>query len=308
MSPSPPDAPAPAAPVWNLLEQLEGASGAWQMALDEALLEEAAANPDFRPTLRLYVFSPGCLSLGRTQKLASVDAEGARAEGLHLVRRVTGGSGVLHHGELTYSVVARTAPPFADDIEQNYTLLSRALAAGLARHFGVSAELEPSRPAAGPGAAHGACFLTPALKELKVGGRKLVGSAQRRVRGALLQHGALPLRTDYALHGRLFGLAPERLRGAMVDLEEAAGRAVSHAEAARALRTGFEEQLGVRWSEGGLGAGSEARVRARAEQLVAGRYGLEAWTREGQDAMSNPAALDRPLSDGGFAAKAPRVE
>ena len=260
--------------MWNLIKPLEEAPGAWQMALDEALLDEASAREDFVPTLRLYVFRPGCLSLGRTQAHGSVDAGAARAEGLDVVRRVTGGSGVLHHGELTYSFVARVAPPFTDNIEQNYTLLSEAIAAGLARRFGVRAELEPSRPERG--SASGACFLTPALKELKVNGRKLVGSAQRRQRGAFLQHGALPLTTDYALHARLFGLTPERLRGAMVDLTEAAGREVSHAEAAEALEQGFIERLGATWATPPL----TPHVRARAEALVAERYGREDWTRD----------------------------
>lgn len=260
--------------MWNLIQPLEEAPGAMQMALDEALLDEACAREDFVPTLRLYVFQPGCLSLGRTQAYESVDAAAARERGLDLVRRVTGGSGVLHHGELTYSFIARVAPPFTDSIEQNYTLLSEALAAGLARRFGVRAELEPSRPERNP--ATGACFLTPALKELKVAGRKLVGSAQRRQKGAFLQHGALPLATDYALHGRLFGLAPERLRGAMLDLKEAAGREVSHAEAAEALALGFTERLGAAWSPLPLAP----HVRARAEALVAERYGREDWTRD----------------------------
>ncbi len=266
--------------MWKLIQPLEEAPGAWQMALDEALLEEASAREDFVPTLRLYVFRPGCLSLGRTQDHGSVEAEAARAEGLDVVRRITGGSGVLHHGELTYSVVARIAPPFTDSIEQNYTLLSEAISAGLARRFGVRAELEPSRPERG--LASGACFLTPALKELKVDGRKLVGSAQRRQKGAFLQHGALPLRTDYALHARLFGLTPERLRGAMVDLFEAAGREVGHAEAAEALVQGFTERLGATWTSSPL----PAHVRTRAEELVARRYGRDDWTR---DAVFDPA-------------------
>ncbi|WP_216673626.1 lipoate--protein ligase family protein, partial [Pyxidicoccus fallax] len=270
-SPSEPSTPSRA---WNLLEPLEEAPGAWQMALDEALLDEASAREDFVPTLRLYVFQPGCLSLGRTQAYDSVDAAAARERGLELVRRVTGGSGVLHHGELTYSFVARVAPPFTDSIEQNYTLLSEAISTGLARRFGVRAELEPSRPERS--LASGACFLTPALKELKVSGRKLVGSAQRRQRGAFLQHGALPLSTDYALHARLFGLPPERLRAAMMDLTEAADREVSHADAAEALKQGFVERLGTHWTSVTLAP----HVRTRAETLVAERYGREDWTRD----------------------------
>ncbi|MCP3140824.1 lipoate--protein ligase family protein [Pyxidicoccus xibeiensis] len=266
--------PSEARREWNVIEPLEESPGAWQMALDEALLEDACARADFVPTLRLYVFTPGCLSLGRTQSYGSVDAAAAKEHGLELVRRVTGGSGVLHHGELTYSFVARVGEPFTDSIEQNYTLLSEAIAAGLASRFGVHADLEPSRPERNP--ATGACFLTPALKELKVHGRKLVGSAQRRQRGAFMQHGALPLVTDYALHARLFGLEPERLRAAMVDLKEAAGREVSHAETAEALKQGFTQSLGAQWTTISIAP----QVRARAEALVTERYGREEWTRD----------------------------
>lgn len=260
--------------AWNVIEPLERAPGSWQMALDEALLEDACARADFVPTLRLYVFTPGCLSLGRTQSYESVNAAAAKEQGLDLVRRVTGGSGVLHHGELTYSFVARVGDAFTDSIEQNYTLLSEAIAAGLASRFGVRADLEPSRPERNP--ATGACFLTPALKELKVHGRKLVGSAQRRQRGAFMQHGALPLVTDYALHGRLFGLEPERLRAAMMDLKEAAGREVTHDEVAEALKQGFTESLGAHWTSVTVAPD----VQARAEALVTERYGREEWTRD----------------------------
>ncbi|MCY1018751.1 lipoate--protein ligase family protein [Pyxidicoccus sp. MSG2] len=269
-----PSSPAEAPRAWNVIEPLEESPGSWQMALDEAQLDDACARADFVPTLRLYVFRPGCLSLGRTQSYESVDAAAAKEQGLELVRRVTGGSGVLHHGELTYSFIARVGAPFADSIEQNYTLLSEAIAAGLASRFGVRADLEPSRPERT--LASGACFLTPALKELKVNGRKLVGSAQRRQRGAFMQHGALPLVTDYALHARLFGLEPERLRGAMMDLKEAAGREVSHADAAEALKQGFTESLGAQWTSSSIAP----HVRARAEALVAERYGREDWTRD----------------------------
>jgi len=117
------------------------------------------------PSLRLDVFRPGGLSLGRTQAHCSVDVTAAREQGLERVRQVTGGSGVLHHGELTYSFVARVAPPCTGSIEQNDTLLSEAIATGLARRFGIHAELEPSRPERS--LANGACFLTQALEEFQ---------------------------------------------------------------------------------------------------------------------------------------------
>jgi|GEM_PF-3438719 hypothetical protein len=93
------------------------------------------------------------LSLERTQAYGSVDVAAAREQGLERVRQVTGGPGVLHHGELTYSFVARVAPPFTDSIEQNDTLLSEATT------------LEPSRPELSP--TNGTCVLTQALEEFQ---------------------------------------------------------------------------------------------------------------------------------------------
>ena len=130
----------------RLIDDLAGAPGAAQMARDEALLEAAEADPEFIPTLRLYIFKPACLSLGRTQLLPSVDETFARQNRLELVRRPTGGMGVLHHQELTYSFTSRIADPFTGSIEQNYMLISEALAAGFFAHLKIKCELEPARP------------------------------------------------------------------------------------------------------------------------------------------------------------------
>ncbi len=256
---------------WRLLDELSGAGGAEQMARDEALLEAAEADEQFVPALRLYAFRPATLSLGRTQPLASVDVAAARAAGLGLVRRPTGGMGVLHHRELTYSLVARVGDPFTGSIEQNYTLISEALAAGFAAHLRVKSELEPARP--GPPVS-GACFIVPGLKELKVGGRKLVGSAQRRLRRAFLQHGAIPLQADYPLHAKVFRMSADELRGAMIDLSGAAGRPVDLAAAAWAVTLGFKTRFGVEFR----GAPFPKSWAGRADQLAREKYATDSWT------------------------------
>ena len=256
--------------IWRLFDDLGGATGDEQMALDEALLEAAEADPGFTPTLRLYAFDPACLSLGRTQAMASVDAEFAELRDLDLVRRPTGGMGVLHHQELTYSFIARIENPFTGSIEQNYTLLSEALAAGFAAHFRLKCELEPARPEKTDS---GACFIVPGLKELKVGGRKLVGSAQRRLRHAFLQHGAIPLKTDYALHAGCFKMAESELRAAMIDLSEAAGKPVDLAAAAWAVTIGMKQRFAVEFRGGRL----PASITARAEILEQEKYATAEW-------------------------------
>lgn len=266
--------------TWRLYDDLGGASGAEQMALDEALLEAAEADSGFTPTLRLYAFDPACLSMGRTQAMASVDADFAEANELDLVRRPTGGMGVLHHQELTYSFVARIENPFTGSIEQNYTLLSEALAAGFAGHFRMKCELEPARP---DKTDSGACFIAPGLKELKIGGRKLVGSAQRRLRHAFLQHGAIPLKTDYALHAGCFKMAESELRAAMIDLSEAAGKSVDLAAAAWAVTLGMKQRFAVEFRGDRL----PAPIAARAEVLAREKYASAEWLSQAEPAANS---------------------
>jgi lipoate-protein ligase A len=256
--------------TWRLIDELAGAPGAAQMARDEALLEAAEADGEFPPTLRLYQFKPACLSLGRTQTLASVDERFARSHQLDLVRRPTGGMGVLHHQELTYSFISRIADPFTGSIEQNYTLISEALATGFSAHLKIKCELEPARP---DKTDSGACFIVPGLKELKVRGRKLVGSAQRRLRHAFLQHGAIPLKADYALHAGCFRMDAEELRAAMIDLGEAAGKPLDLPAAAWAVTAGCKSRFAVEFR----GAPFPAALERRAAELSQTRYATPEW-------------------------------
>lgn len=167
------------------------APGARNMAVDEALM---AAARNGRVTLRFYRWDPPCLSFGRHQRArGAYDAEAASARRIDVVRRPTGGRAVYHHRELTYSV---TAPADAwGGLRPSYGTINRALARGLAA-LGVPATLEPGRGAGAPPPSARACFRDPAAGEVAVGGRKLVGSAQWREAGALLQHGSLLLHDD----------------------------------------------------------------------------------------------------------------
>src|SRR5690349_2496197 len=87
---------------WRLLND-PPASGAWNMAVDEALLEGVASGRS-PATLRFYSWRPACLSLGYFQPFGIVDVSGCRARGVDVVRRPTGGRAILHDRELTYSL------------------------------------------------------------------------------------------------------------------------------------------------------------------------------------------------------------
>jgi lipoyl(octanoyl) transferase len=161
------------------------------MALDAALLESVAAGS--APVFRLYQWSPACLSLGRNQTARGVyTAAGLAGEGVDLVRRPTGGLAVLHDAELTYAVAAPVA--LLGGPREAYHRIHAALAAGLAT-LGVPATIAGSGPGIRDrGVAALPCFDSPAGGEVVVGGRKLVGSAQRYERRTLLQHGSILIR------------------------------------------------------------------------------------------------------------------
>lgn len=162
------------------------------MALDEALAEGVADGG--APVLRFYRWSPACLSLGRNQPARGLyDLEALRAAGIDVVRRPTGGRAVLHDHELTYSVAVRAG--VLGTPRQSYAAINRALVAGL-RRLGVRATLQPRGEGRAPPPSTVPCFREPVEGEVVVAGRKLVGSAQRRIGQTLLQHGSLLLSGD----------------------------------------------------------------------------------------------------------------
>jgi lipoate-protein ligase A len=169
-------------PPWNLIVDSVGRSGEYNMAMDEALLEEVAGHGG--AYLRFYRWDPPTLSLGRNQPNTFYDVP--------IVRRPTGGQAVWHEHELTYAVVAPIA--LFGSLRKAYceihTRLARALHA-----LGVEAVLAPAHPPVRPSAHPASCFASSLGGEIVVGGKKLVGSAQVRRRDAFLQHGSILLDT-----------------------------------------------------------------------------------------------------------------
>src|SRR5262249_52981224 len=98
---------------WRLLVESEPRSGAWNMALDEAVMEAVPLGTS-PPTVRFYQWEPPCLSLGKRQPLSSVDLARCQADGVEVVRRATGGLAILHTDELTYSITTLPSDPRAE--------------------------------------------------------------------------------------------------------------------------------------------------------------------------------------------------
>ncbi len=262
---------------WRLIidEPLDGPAN---MARDEALARAHAAG-DTPPTLRLYAWCPACMSLGRFQRSAEIDRAACAKAGVSIVRRPSGGRALLHDHELTYAVIARDSHPLlgGDSILTSYRQISAALLAGL-RALGVPAELTPQQrherqPTTGdPSSA--ACFDAPASYELTVRGRKLVGSAQRRQTGVILQHGAVPLTPHAERLCALLLRPPPDLHQRMIALSQAAGRLIDFDSLAEALIGGFATTWGARFEPGRLSAAE----RALEHELRESTYASDAWT------------------------------
>jgi lipoate-protein ligase A len=174
---------------WLVLVDPPG-SGAWNMALDAALLR--AAETDGLRALRLYAWDPPTLSFGRNEPaLKRYDRNAIAARALAVVRRPTGGRAVWHDREVTYAVAA-PAEVFGS-LRASYREIHAMLADALTA-LGAHVLLAADRPPAGVGA--GACFASAAGGEVMAatgGGGKVIGSAQVRGDGAFLQHGSVLL-------------------------------------------------------------------------------------------------------------------
>ncbi len=228
-------------------------TGALNMALDESLV--ARVEGGGTSVLRFYGWNPPAISLGYAQSAdGELDVDACRAAGVDIVRRPTGGRAVLHWQELTYSAIfAAPSEPFGARIEQTYSVIGECLVAGL-RRFGADVELERAHvrsPRPRRGTAALPCFSSIARSEVKWRGRKLVGSAQRRFAGAILQHGSIVigpaheqlvdcLRLDEARRAQWRA----RLRADSTCLQECVGGAVERSELVECMIAGFSEVLG----------------------------------------------------------------
>jgi lipoate-protein ligase A len=255
--------------------------GPENMAIDEAILS-AVGSGDSPPTLRLYAWAPPCLSLGYSQEGGDVDLDRLDDRGWDIVRRLTGGKAILHTDELTYSISAPAGNPhFSGDILESYRHLSRGLTAGLAL-LGLHPQVEGEVSLTEADRANPVCFEVPSSYEITIEGKKLVGSAQVRRKGRMLQHGSIPLYGDISLICQVLPFndppsrsqACERVRDRATTLADALGRIVSWEEAAEAIARGFADGLGWELESGSLSPQESERARS----LTAEKYADPEWT------------------------------
>lgn len=245
--------------------------GAWNMAVDEVLLEWSAEADAC--CWRFYGWDEPTLSLGYFQGYED-RWQHAPSRDCPAVRRLTGGGAIVHDAELTYSLVVPGGHPLAARRNLLYETIHRSLIEVLAG-LGVAATLH--RPSD-----HGQrerqpllCFERRSPGDLLVGSVKIAGSAQRRRRGAVLQHGSLLLRRSAA--------APE-----LAGLEDLAEKPVPEDRLADAWLSELSDRLAVKWCRGGL----SDRQRRRADALAGDRYTSARWA---ESRRAQPRGAPDPL-------------
>jgi lipoate-protein ligase A len=265
--------------TWRLIED-PPAFGAWNMAVDEAILESVYTGESL-PTLRLYAWDPACLSLGHAQPFKEVNRQVLAKNNWDVVRRPTGGRAILHLDELTYSVIAPESDPRVQGgVLESYLRLSKALLEAL-RLLGLD-------PQANEQAVEKAkkqnpvCFEVPSNYEITVNNKKLIGSAQARRKEGILQHGALPLHGDLSRVINALNFpdhaAQERAKIRLLEhattIEQELGTIKHWQEASLAFKTAFCTILNIDLQPGQL----TANEKQRAKELVDEKYNHASWT------------------------------
>lgn len=258
---------------------------AYNMALDEALLNWHSEGL-IPPTIRFYGWNPPTLSIGYFQKVEKeINMEMVEKHQLGFVRRPTGGRGVLHDKELTYSViVTEEHPDMPASVTEAYRIISQGILEGfrdlgLDAYFAVPKTEEEKNALKNPRSA--VCFDAPSWYELVVEGRKVAGSAQTRQKGVILQHGSIVLDIDEDKLFDLFNYPSERVRERMqrnfknkaVPINELRDVPLSMEEVKKAFKDGFEKGLSIKLEPYTLTDAEEAEVKKIAKE----RYETDEW-------------------------------
>lgn len=253
--------------------------GPFNMAADDLMLRLVSETPMM--ILRLYRWSRPTASLGRSQPLhASVDLEFCRQHGVDIVRRPTGGQVVLHDDEITYSFASSDPSMFEDPSPYGaYRRISAGLVSGFAR-VGLDVEMAPRMRRAALARRTDPCFLEAGYSELLHAGRKIAGSAQRRFRGRLLQHGSILTGFDPELLAGCTRADAAALRAGVTSVQDALGTVPPALDSA--LIEGIAEAIGALPIESHW---SSAEIELTRE-IAANRYATEQWTFEATPPLS----------------------
>lgn len=230
-------------------------SGQYNMSFDTRLAEECKEDEFF---LRLYQWNPYTLSLGANQSFDDVDLEKAQQDNIDVVKRPTGGRAIFHSEEITYSVIVPLS--FGLSPKGIYHAVSEALIHGLLKYSNelnktTLETLQPNFPEVLKSKSGSICFASTAKNEVKFFGKKLIGSAQKKMKNIVLQHGSILCGTKHKELVNYLTL-PQELKSELIDeveektieIETILKEKVDYKRLRNCLTLGFEEYFGIKFS------------------------------------------------------------
>ncbi|MBF0458920.1 MAG: lipoate--protein ligase family protein [Nitrospirae bacterium] len=257
--------------MWRLIEYAAH-DAYFNMAIDEALalMVEAGSAP---PTLRFYGWTAPSVTIGAFQGIGSINTEACVRRNIPIVRRPTGGRAIVHDDELTFSFSTGTQrAPFSESLLHNYKAIGAAFFLAFTR-LGLNCEMTNRRLRrieASPATANPMCFIAASFSEITIEGKKILGAAQRRYRGALLEQGSIPLSVNHTLHSEVFGAGS--YDAGIAGLREF-DSSITLSSVASAVIEAFEEVFNVRLHPGRL-----AEEEIALAQKLGEKYQSKSWT------------------------------
>ncbi len=238
---------------WRFINTEEN-NGFYNMALDEAILRCVSYGKSL-PTIRFYKWNPAAISLGVFQSAKKeIDFLSCKKNGIDIVRRLTGGRAVLHDKELTYSIIVpESYNNISDSINESYRYFSEGLVQGY-KNLGISASVAIKCLKKPKDLTSAACFDAPSNYEIVVRNKKIVGSAQVRKMGVILQHGSILYKLDNDKLFSCFNYDSEEKRDRIKQIfstkatciNDVLEREVSWDELCEAFFKGFEQGLRIK--------------------------------------------------------------
>ncbi|MDU3838380.1 MAG: biotin/lipoate A/B protein ligase family protein [Staphylococcus aureus] len=269
--------------IWNFINT-GSKNPYYNMAMDEALLNFVSRG-EIDPVIRFYTWNPATLSIGYFQRLQKeIDIDKVKEKGYGLVRRQTGGRGVLHDKELTYSVIVpESHPNMPSTVTEAYKIISQGLLEGFKNlgfetYFAIPRSKEERDKLKQPRSS--VCFDAPSWYELVVEGRKIAGSAQTRQKGVILQHGSILQDIDIDDLFDMFKFKNERLKAKMkenfvqkaVAINDISNQHITLNEMEKAFKSGFKKGLNIDFKPLELTEKQKEEVQELEE-----KYRYEAW-------------------------------
>jgi lipoyl(octanoyl) transferase len=254
----------------------EPADGAWNMAVDAAILK--CHLPGDPPTLRFYRWSSPTLSLGYFQSIADRNSH-RESLPLDVVRRTTGGGAIVHDCELTYSLVTSQSVGAHGAVPYLYHIVHTAIIKAFAKLNVVA--MRHGDATMDPHEEPFLCFQRRTSEDLVLSGYKIVGSAQRRGAGAVLQHGSLLIAASPSapqLPGvlNLIGGLPSESGGSSRTVAESTTQSLIHSlqmTLAETVASQLEQELRIVWTPSSM----STREHAEAEKAKKERFSAESW-------------------------------